>query len=68
MMNINSKLKKNNKKIASHTSYINDVRNVFSEYFKQMIRLRKLFFFVSSRQCSALAEPTSLLLIDHSLM
>ena len=65
-MNINSKLKKNNKKIASHTSYINDVRNVFSEYFKQMIRLRKLFFLLVVDNAVLWQSPqVYLLLITH---
>ena len=66
MMNINSKPKKNNKKIASLTSYINDVRNVFSEYFKQMIRLRKLFFLLVVDNAVLWQSPqVYLLLITH---
>lgn len=65
-MNINSKLKKNNKKIASHTSYINDVRNIFSEYFKQMIRLRKLFFWLVVDNAMLWQSPqVYFLLITH---
>lgn len=65
-MNINSKLKKNNKKIASLTSYINDVRNVFSEYFKQMIRLRKLFFLLVVENAVLWQSPqVYFLLITH---